>query len=44
MLTKLGLGKRWEESRWYFGNVPGKDEKLGVRRLKKYTERKARRH
>ncbi|CRK34111.1 hypothetical protein BN1723_014827 [Verticillium longisporum] len=43
MLTKLGLGKRWEESRWYFGNVPGKDEKLGVRRLKKYTERKARR-
>ncbi|KAM0323150.1 hypothetical protein ACHAQA_009000 [Verticillium albo-atrum] len=43
MLTKLGLGKRWEESRWYFGNVPGKDERLGVRRLKKFTERKARR-
>ncbi|KAM0283526.1 hypothetical protein ACHAQH_002477 [Verticillium albo-atrum] len=43
MLNKLGLGKRWEESRWYFGNVPGKDERLGVRRLKKYTERKARR-
>jgi hypothetical protein len=41
MLTRLGVGRdAHEQTRWYFGIAPGRDEKLGVRRLKRFTERK----
>lgn len=44
MLNKLGVRTGREESRWFFGGLPGREkEGLGVRRLRQYTERTPRR-
>ncbi|KAH6686937.1 hypothetical protein F5X68DRAFT_268976 [Plectosphaerella plurivora] len=41
MLIHLGVFRRWDDNRWYFGPAPGREERLGVRRVKRFTGRKA---
>jgi hypothetical protein len=41
MLTHLGVFRRWDDNRWYFGAAPGREERLGVRKVKRFTDRKA---
>ncbi|PKS09389.1 hypothetical protein jhhlp_004004 [Lomentospora prolificans] len=41
LLGRLGVGREMDEqSRWHFGTSPGRDETLGVRRLRKFTEKR----
>ena len=42
MLGRLGT-ERHDESKWWFGIGPGSEEVIGVRRVRRYTERRERR-
>lgn len=39
MMGRLGAGRN-DESRWWFGVAAGREEVMGVRRVRKYTERR----
>ncbi|KAL2112832.1 hypothetical protein VUR80DRAFT_6403 [Thermomyces stellatus] len=39
MMGRLGAGRN-DESRWWFGVAAGRDEVLGVRRMRRYTEKR----
>jgi hypothetical protein len=43
LLTRLSVGRNVDDQPlWHFGYSPGRDETLGVRKLRRFTERKSR--
>lgn len=41
MLTHLGVFRRWDDNRWGLSAAPGREERLGIRKVKRFTDRKA---